>query len=245
MMRTYAIGDVHGHLTKLQDQHALIAADMAVHGPGAIVHVGDLVDRGPDSRGVIQFLMDGVARGQDWLVLKGNHDRMFAGFLDDVNHHDVRLRTDLSWLHPRLGGGPTLGSYGVENASDRPIVPVHAEAVVAVPASHRAFLAGLPTLIVRGEVVFVHAGIRPGVALADQVEDDLTWIREGWLTDTRDHGPLIVHGHTVVDTPTHYGNRVNIDTGAAYGGPLSSVVCEGRNVWHLTDAGRSRLDPLI
>jgi serine/threonine protein phosphatase 1 len=116
--------------------------------------------------------------------------------------------------------------------------------VVAVPASHRAFLAGLPTLIQRGDVVFVHAGIRPGVPLDQQVEDDLTWIRDGFLTDPVSHGPLIVHGHTVVDAPTHYGNRVNIDSGAAYGGPLSSVVIEGRDVWHLTDAGRVKLVPV-
>jgi serine/threonine protein phosphatase 1 len=242
-MHIYAIGDIHGYLNKLQDQHALIAADMAAHGTGPIVHVGDLVDRGPDSRGVIQYLIDGIAAGQDWLVLKGNHDRMFSGFLDDVNHHDVGLRRDLSWLHPRLGGGATLNSYGVQNASDRPMAPVHAEAVAAVPAAHRAFLAGLPALIRRGDAVFVHAGIRPGIALDMQVEDDLVWIRDGFLSDPVSHGPLIVHGHTVVDHPTHYGNRVNIDSGAAYGGPLSTAVIAGRDVWHLTDKGRVKLLP--
>jgi serine/threonine protein phosphatase 1 len=92
-------------------------------------------------------------------------------------------------------------------------------------------------------VVFVHAGIRPGVALADQTEDDLLWIRSDFLDDTRDHGVLVVHGHTVVDTPTHYGNRLNLDSGAAYGGPLTVAVIEGSDVFHLTPAGRVPLRP--
>jgi serine/threonine protein phosphatase 1 len=112
-----------------------------------------------------------------------------------------------------------------------------------VPDAHRAFLAGLPTHLHRGEVFFVHAGIRPGVPLAAQVEDDMTWIRGRFLDDLRDHGALIVHGHTPVERATHYGNRLNIDSGAAYGGPLSAVVIEGRKVWELTDSGRVRLPP--
>ena len=118
---------------------------------------------------------------------------------------------------------------------------MHAEAVAAVPANHRAFLESLPTSHQRGEVIFAHAGIRPGVALADQTEDDLVWIRHEFLDDTRDHGALIVHGHTAIDTPTHYGNRVNIDSSAAYGGPLSAVVIEGRTVHLLTATGRVAL----
>ena len=240
-MRTYAIGDIHGHLDKLRAQHALIAEDMARHGPGCVVHVGDLVDRGPDCRGVVEMLMQGVAEGRDWVVLKGNHDRMFSGFLNDARWQDPGLRADLSWLHPKLGGAATLASYGVANAADRPVHKVHAEAVAAVPAAHRAFLDNRPTLFQRGEVVFVHAGIRPGVPLAEQSETDLVWIRRAFLDDTRDHGFLVVHGHTAIDTPTHYGNRVNIDSSVAYGGPLSAVVIEGREVWHLTAEGRRHL----
>jgi serine/threonine protein phosphatase 1 len=242
-MRSYAIGDIHGQLEKLQVAHALIAADMAVHGPAPVVHVGDLVDRGPDSRGVIEFLMAGQAAGQDWIVLKGNHDRMFTGFLSAQDHHDPRLIATLSWLHPRLGGGATLASYGVENAADRPIAPVYAEALAAVPAAHRMYIDALPVMHRIGDVVFVHAGVRPGIALADQVEDDLVWIREPFLSDARDHGALIVHGHTVVETPTHYGNRVNIDVGAGYGGPVTAVAIDGRAVFHLTPHGRAALLP--
>lgn len=242
-MRTYAIGDIHGHLDKLQALHDLLAADMAQNGAAPVVHVGDLVDRGPDSKGVIDYLAGGIAQGQDWVVLKGNHDRLFTGYLGDPTWQDPCLRSDLSWLHPRLGGAATLASYGVANPGDRPIAPVHAEAVGAVPLTHRDFLDSRPTWLQRGEVVFVHAGIKPGLPMDQQVEDDLTWIRKPFLEDTRDHGALIIHGHTAIDAPTHYGNRVNIDSSVAYGGPMSAIVVEGRDVWQITPAGRVALRP--
>lgn len=245
MTRTYAIGDIHGHLRLLDAAHARIAADRAKTGDhdAPVIHLGDLVDRGPDSRGVLQYLIDGIAAGQPWLVLKGNHDRMFTRFLRDPWEPEPGLRAELSWLHPRLGGAATLASYGVRNAGDRPIAPVHAEALAAVPQAHRDFIDSRPTWLQRGDVVYVHAGIRPGVAMPDQIETDLVWIRDGWLTDTRDHGFLVVHGHTALDVPTHYGNRVNIDSSAAYGGPLTAVVVEGRDVFVLTDQGRQSLRP--
>lgn len=242
-MRTYAIGDIHGHLDLLKGVHDWIARDIATHGAAPIVHLGDLVDRGPSSAGVIEYLRSGIAAGQDWIVLKGNHDRMFSGFLADPHHQDAGLRADLSYLHPKIGGGETLMSYGVRAASDRPIAPVHIDAVAAVPPEHREFLQSCPTSLRRGEVIFVHAGIRPGVALADQSEDDLLWIRQGFLDDPRDHGALIVHGHTALDVPTHYGNRLNIDSSAAYGGPLTGVVIEGRDVYNITAKGRSAIIP--
>lgn len=237
-MRSYAIGDIHGHLSLLQDLHRVIADDMRRHGPAPVFHLGDLVDRGPDSAGVISYLAAGIAAGADWRVLKGNHDRLFALFLDDPGAQDPRLRADLSYLHPSIGGAKTLASYGIANPGDRPVPKVHAEAVLAVPPAHRAFLATCPTHVQRGEVVFVHAGIRPGVPLAQQTEDDLVWIRKPFLEDSSDHGALIVHGHTAIDRARHYGNRVNIDSSAAYGGPLSAVVIEGRQVFDLTSGAR-------
>lgn len=242
-MQTYAIGDIHGHLDLLQDVHGWIGNDIAAHGPGTVVHVGDLVDRGPNCRGVIEFLMSGVQSGQDWIVLKGNHDRMFTGYLNNMNDQDEGLRSDLSYLHPRIGGAATLASYGVKNAADRPLAPVYAEAIAVVPLAHRKFMTALPTSLRRGEAIYVHAGIRPGIALENQAETDLLWIRKDFLDDTRDHGALIVHGHTAIDQPRHYGNRVNIDSSAAYGGPLSVVVIEGQDVFHLTAKGRVPLLP--
>jgi serine/threonine protein phosphatase 1 len=243
-MPLYAIGDIHGHLDQLRGLHGLIAEDAARQGsPPKIVHVGDLVDRGPNSAGVIDYLMTGIAAGQPWIVLKGNHDRMLTLFLDDPKAVDPGLRSDLSYLHYKIGGGATLASYGVRNAADRPLAPVYAEAVANVPAGHRAFLQSLPTLCQEGEALFVHAGIRPGVPLDRQTETDLVWIRREFLDDPRDHGPLVIHGHTAIDTPTHYGNRVNIDSGAAYGGPLSAIVIEGRAIFHLTFDGRIPLLP--
>jgi len=244
-MRTYAIGDIHGHLDLLREVHRWIAADMAQHGAAPIVHIGDLVDRGPDCRGVVEYLREGIAAGQDWIVLKGNHDRLFTSYLHDPKRQDPGLRADLSYLHPRIGGAATLASYGVKNAADRPLAPVHAEAVLAVPQTHRDFLEARPSWFRRGDVIYVHAGIRPGIPLEKQDETDLIWIRKDFLEDPRDHGALIVHGHTAIDTPTHYGNRVNIDSSAAYGGPLSAVVLEGRQVFHLTANGRNELLPAL
>lgn len=242
-MRTYAIGDIHGHLDLLTAAHARIAADRRACGDteAPIVHVGDLVDRGPDCRGVVRYLRNGVAAGQNWQVLKGNHDRLFCMFLRDPAAQDPRLRVELSYLHPLIGGAATLASYGVRNASDRPVAAVHAEAVAAVPAEDRAFIDALPLYLQRGPQLFVHAGIRPDVALEAQIEDDLVWIREPFLSDRSSFGPLVVHGHTALDQPVHYGNRLNIDSGAAYGRDLTAVVIEGRDVWVLTDAGRVAL----
>ncbi|MCU0828094.1 MAG: metallophosphoesterase [Tabrizicola sp.] len=240
-MHLYAIGDIHGHLGLLQAAHDLIAEDMARHGPGPVIHVGDLVDRGPDSRGVVDFLIDGIAGGKDWVVLKGNHDRMFTRFLRDPWEPELGLRAELSWLHPRLGGADTLRSYDVANAGDRPVDKVHAEARAAVPQAHVDFLTTRPVLHRAGDCIFVHAGIRPGVALEDQTETDLVWIREPFLMETASFGPLIVHGHTALDQATHYGNRLNLDSGAAYGGPLSAVVIEGREAALLSPKGRQRL----
>lgn len=237
-MRAYAIGDIHGHSDLLAGAHDLIAADMAREGAAPVIHVGDLVDRGEDSRGVIEFLMQGTRSGADWHVIKGNHDRMFTAFLDDPAAKEPGLREGLSYLHPKIGGGTTLASYGIRAAADRPVAAVHAEAVAAIPQAHRAWMKSRPTHVALEGLFFVHAGIRPGVAFDDQTEDDLVWIREPFLSDTRDFGALIVHGHTALEHATHYGNRLNIDGGAAYGRPLAAVAIEGRDAFLLTPRGR-------
>lgn len=244
-MRIYAIGDIHGHLGLLRGAHDLIAADRRATGDDSalVVHVGDLCDRGPDSAGVIDHLLEGQARGEPWVVLKGNHDRMFLGYLSDPHWRDPGLKSEKGWLHPALGGSATLSSYGVREPMTRPVEKVHDEANNAVPHTHRDWLSSRPVMHEHPLAVFVHAGIRPGVALSDQVEDDLVWIREPFLSDRRDHGQLVVHGHTAIDRARHYGNRLNIDSSAAYGGPLTAVVIEPDGVFLLAPSGRIPILP--
>jgi serine/threonine protein phosphatase 1 len=241
-MRSYAIGDIHGHLDLLVAAHARIAADRRRTGDhGApVVHLGDLVDRGPDSRGVIEFLRRGLEAGAPWQVLKGNHDRMFSIYLRDPAARDPMLRTAFSYLHHGIGGAETLASYGIEAVAGEE-ADVHADALARVPEAHRRFLETRPALWQRGEAIFVHAGLRPGVPLEKQHEDDLIWIRGPFHEHAGDFGGLVVHGHTAIEAPTHYGNRVNIDSRAAYGGPLTAIVVEGRSVWVLEEDGRRPL----
>lgn len=239
-MRIYAVGDVHGQLEKLQAAHARIQADQAGYdGPSFVVHVGDLVDRGESSRQVIDYLMAGQRAGQPWRVLMGNHDRYLPRFIEDPHWIDAGLSSGKHWIdHEHLGAASTLASYGVE-VEGRSHAQIHADALRAVPMAHIRWLRSLPLWQLTPKALFVHAGIRPGVDLQDQTEHDLVWIRKGFLDDPRDHGVLVVHGHTVVDRVTHFGNRLAIDTGAAYGGPMAAVVFDGTEIYELTDAGRA------
>lgn len=238
-MRTYAIGDIHGHLDALVEVHARIRADQQRHdGDFVVVHIGDLIDRGPDSPGVLDFLIDGLSRGERWIVLKGNHDRMMALFLRDPMENDPALGDGRHWLIPNLAGRTTLAQYGVDTSLSRPLAEIHAEARRQVPERHRRFLETLPLYFETDDALFVHAGIRPGIPIEQQAEDDLVWIRDGFLDDTSDHGKLVVHGHTPVPSVTLLPNRLDIDTGVAFGGPLSAVVIENGKVWNLTDEGR-------
>ena len=191
----------------------------------------------------MQTLIDGVAEGCNWVTLKGNHDRYLSRFLDAKIVNDSRTGPDLMWLNPRLGGDKTLASYGVPALDGDPIDPIHVAALNAVPDAHRRFLTDLPLTYATEDHLFVHAGIRPGIALADQVEDDLIWIRNGFLDDPRDHGRLVVHGHTALDAAQHFGNRVDLDGGAGFGRPLIPAVFEGAECWLLTGLGRVLLTP--
>ena len=237
----YAVGDIHGQLAELERVLSLIEAD---GGPDAeVVFLGDYTDRGADSQDVIDLLLDGRDAQRNWHFIKGNHDRMFEWFLEPYPRHEAYLPIELAWLHPRLGGDTTLASYGLEFTEKSRMLEVHAEARKAVPQSHLDFLSALPLTYQTDEVFFCHAGIRPGMALADQTEEDLLWIRQEFHRDTRTHPKLIVHGHTPVDQATHYGNRVNLDTGAGYGKPLTVAVFEGADCWLLTASGRVALTP--
>lgn len=237
----YAIGDIHGQLGMLETALTLIEQD---GGPDArIVFLGDYVDRGPDSRAVIERIRTGVEAGRDWIALLGNHDRMFSMFMEDYPRNDARLLVGYHWLHDRIGGVETLASYGVEVADGDRIYQVHANARASVPQEHLDFLAALKPYHQEGDLLFVHAGIRPGVALQDQSTDDLIWIRQEFLNDQTLHPWLVVHGHTPAKQAEHRGNRINLDAGAGYGRPLVSAVFEGRDCWLLTEEGRVSLLP--
>lgn len=243
-MRLYVIPDIHGRIDELRRVHALIAADRARTDEDApVVHLGDLVDRGRASAEVIEYLRRGPARGGPWITVRGNHDFMFRLFLDDPRLRDPGLNPAYTWLHERLGGRETLASYGIDASPGRDLADLWAEARARVPLAHRVFLDNLPLLHRTEAAVFVHAGIRPGVPLIAQSPQDLMWIRRGWLDDASHQGPLVIHGHTVVDAPIHYGHRVNLDAGAGYGRPLAVAAVEGRDVWLLTEDGRVPLCP--
>ena len=237
----YAVGDIHGQIQLLDRALDLIAAD---GGPEAeIVFLGDLVDRGPDSRGVIDQLMQGQAAGRQWHVLKGNHDRMFTRFVQSGDQTDPRIVSGLGWLHKRLGGLTTLASYGVTDTESMTVPEILQAAQAAVPRAHLDYINQMPLWFERDELLFVHAGILPGFELPSQTEDDLIWIRGPFLDYPLPHPWLIVHGHTALDHPQHFGNRIDLDGGAGYGRPLHPAVFEGRNCWLLTDKGRQLLTP--
>jgi serine/threonine protein phosphatase 1 len=243
MTTLYAIGDIHGDMDQLAMIHARITDDLAANPAGKhqIIHIGDLVDRRFDSKAVIEFLINGIAAGEPWIVLKGNHDRMMTLFIDH-KAQDPILRTDLTWLNPRLGGLTTLESYGITGLTHEQEDEVLAEAIAKVPASHRDFLRDLPTHFDTPRAFFTHAGINPDVPLADQTEDDLIWIRAPFHDHAGPFEKLIVHGHTPVDVVTHYSNnRLNIDTGAAYGKVLSAVVLDDTGIWQLDANGRREI----
>ncbi|HAV09571.1 MAG TPA: serine/threonine protein phosphatase [Rhodobacteraceae bacterium] len=235
----YVVGDIHGQLGQLETALNRIEAD----GGGRVIFLGDLIDRGADSRRVIETLMEGQAAGRDWHVLKGNHDRLAARFLRPEPMYDPQILIGLDWLAPKIGGREMLASYGVTVTDQMRYFQIHAEAMAAVPQAHIDFLDGLLPTFDAGDFFCAHAGIRPGVALADQSEDDLCWIRNVFLDDRRAHPKLIVHGHTAVMAPEHHGNRVNLDSGAAFGRDLTAAVFEGTDCFVLTDTGRVALLP--
>jgi serine/threonine protein phosphatase 1 len=235
--RIYAIGDIHGCRTALAAVHAAIARDLAAapHPDSVVVHVGDLVDRGPDSRGVIEDLLRWDLAAER-VCLLGNHDEAMLRFLEDPH----AMLSSEHWVSGGMGGGATLASYGLDPRSTR-LEALHRAALAAVPAAHRAFLEGLPRLCRIGSYVFVHAGIRPGVPLDRQHPDDLVWIRGDFLRSRADHGAVVVHGHTPVRAVEVRPNRIGIDTGAVFGGRLSCLVLEGPGRWLLGEEGRQQL----
>lgn len=221
-MRLYAIGDVHGCADHLKRMHGAIRAELERDKPldWRIIHIGDYVDRGPDSKGVLDFLAK-ACRDPRMIALCGNHDLGFLKFLEAPSAEG---------LFANNGGRETARSYGVELdlASRQALLESHAALVRAIPPEHVAFLQNLQRSLSFADFFFCHAGVRPGRPLETQDADDLVWIREVFLHHSGLHPKVIVHGHTPSDRAEVMANRVNVDTRAFATGRLTALVIEGR-----------------
>jgi serine/threonine protein phosphatase 1 len=224
----YAVGDIHGELELLLEMLAAIKRDFADHGPetrAIVIFIGDYIDRGGDSAGVIDCLLGDPLPGfkQHWLL--GNHEAAMLDFMD-------MPAEAVGWLD--FGGTATLHSYGV-NPMIRGSAPDRARTLrdklaAQLPSTHLAFLNGLELSVVYDDYAFVHAGVRPGRPLADQGPEDLLWIRSPFLESQRRHEKVIVHGHTIVPDVQILPNRIAIDTGAYSSGRLSAIALQGAEV---------------
>lgn len=219
--RVYAVGDVHGRadlLARLLDEMNEDVARGGFEGRPILVFLGDYVDRGFQSREVIDLLLSPLLSPFETYFLKGNHEAAMLQFLADPA------------IGPRwgeFGGVETLVSYGVKpprvRTSKEEWARCSEELNALLPVEHRQFLANLDLSVRIGDYVFVHAGLKPGVPLEDQSEYDLLWIREEFLEDRRLFGPVIVHGHTPAPAPYRDARRIGIDTGAYLSGKLTAA----------------------
>jgi serine/threonine protein phosphatase 1 len=218
-LRVYAIGDIHGCDRELGRLHTAIAADIARRPTteAVVVHLGDYIDGGPDSAGVLARLMrPSPIDGARVVNLMGDHEQTVLEALDG----DRAAATD--WLHS--GGAATLRSFGIDEAAPRETW------AAALPAEVLAFLRNLAFSHRAGGYLFSHAGIRPGVAPDRQSHDDLVRIRQPFLSSEQDFGVVVVHGHTPVSVPAVRDNRIALDTGAGFGGKLTCAVLEADSV---------------
>ena len=219
--RVYAVGDIHGRLDLFEALVAAIEADDVARAPAEtlIVLLGDLVDRGADSKGVIEFARE-LQQRRPVRILAGNHEEMFLRSLSDIEtfRHFIRH-----------GGRETLLSYGINHGQFQAASMEEAQQLAseAVPADHLAFLESFEDMIQLGDYLFVHAGIDPRLPIDQQRSRDLRWIREPFLSHEGSHGVVVVHGHTICDEPEDCGNRIGIDTGAFMSGRLTALILEG------------------
>lgn len=221
----YAIGDIHGRVDLLTRLLAKIEADAAAAADAdrkALVFLGDYIDRGPDSRRVVDVLLDGLPRGFSTHFLKGNHEAMLLDFLLDP----ATLR---QWL--ANGAATALQSYGVDVSGlerSGAAAELWREAFFSrLPDSHLRFFEELELAVSFGDYFFVHAGVRPGVPLDAQSPTDLLWIRGEFLRSRADFGKIVVHGHTPGPAPDIRANRIGIDTGAVFTNRLTALRLAG------------------
>jgi serine/threonine protein phosphatase 1 len=221
--KIYVIGDIHGRADLLDEVIDKICLDCEPGGQKndyLTITLGDYIDRGPNSREVL----DRLSRDPfptEFIPLKGNHEMLLEMFLNNPS-------AAFHWGH--LGGLETLRSYGIATDCDfdrRELEKLSGLLWNALPQRHLHFIRSLKTSVVIGNYFFCHAGIRPGVALEKQCDDDLLWIREEFLNSAEDFGKIIVHGHTPREQPEILQNRINIDTGAFFSGCLTCLILEG------------------
>ncbi len=219
--KIYAIGDIHGCAELLDQLITKITEDAGGLDAAQLVFLGDYVDRGPDSQGVIDQLAALRQRQPGAVFLKGNHEALLLDFLNDPED----MTHWLDW-----GGEETLVSYGLSDILRRSGEDLAAELAEAMPPEHLSFLKALTLTYREGDYVFVHAGLRPGIGLDDQGEEDLLWIRKRFHNMPRDQRPpfTVVHGHQPLKKPLDKGWRINVDTGACWSGKLTAVVLEGK-----------------
>ena len=219
--RWYAIGDIHGCYDLFEALAEAIEEDDKASGPAetTVVLLGDLVDRGPDSRKVIEGARQ-WQKSRNVRILAGNHEEMFLESFEDK----AVLRHFL-----KHGGRETILSYGIpkKEYNDASISSLQKRLHELVPKKHRKFMQGFEEFVVAGDFAFVHAGITPGVPLEEQKRRDLLWIRERFLAHDAPHPHIIVHGHTIFEDVDERPNRIGIDTGAFRFGRLTAVVLEG------------------
>ena len=228
--RIYAIGDIHGRLDLLENLLAAIEYDDASRSAAATttIFLGDLVDRGPESAGVVERLRQFARSGVATRFLMGNHEEVFLS----------ALRGDLRALRLliRIGGRETLFSYGISQDQYRNLDFEDLASLLKekVPAEHVEFLSSFERWVEIGDYLFVHAGLRPGIALVDQAPSDLRWIRDDFLRHRESFGKLVIHGHSITEGVDVRANRIGIDTGAYSSGRLTAIGLEMDSRWFLS-----------
>ncbi len=220
--RVYIVGDIHGRDDLLRNLHEQVTADSEAYaGKKWVVYLGDYIDRGHESKNVVEELISHPLAGFERIFLRGNHEDALLRFLRDSN-------VARDWF--QFGGEATVYSYGVAMApgtrSDVSLKAIQVDLQRAVPESHVQFFQALRTSFEIGDYFCVHAGIDPLRALHDQRDEDLMWIRDEFLSSKKDHEKMIVHGHSIRETPDEQSNRIGIDTGAYYSNCLTCLVLE-------------------
>ena len=228
--RVYAIGDVHGCVGLLRKLQAMILEDAASHADvrKVIVYLGDYIDRGVDSRAVIDRLIDEPLPEFESVFLKGNHEETLLQFLDDP-------KVAPSWL--AYGGDATLYSYGVRPPdSDSPDELLATQQIFSknLPREHLQFFRATKVMHIEGDYAFVHAGFRENIAIELQSVEDMLWISDEFLRSRADFGKIVVHGHSITESPMVQCNKIGIDTGAFATGKLTCLVLDGRERHFLT-----------